>query len=696
MNHAMKRVFAWLCSFGLTFSMFGTGVIPAKAESETVVGISVRCEAGSTAIINATNVNVRQGAGTTYTYVLGADGSKIQLNYGQEVIVQGQEYAQDGALWYKVSFVIYGQTYEGYVYGLYVKQAEASGYTIEEDFEKHLEQQGFPASYKDALRMLHAKYPKWVFLADHLGYDWTTALNNESITGRSLVPDTSITSWKSTEPTAYDANTGKWYGFDGAAWVAASKDIVAYSMDPRNFLDETSIFQFEKLAYDTSLHSMEGVVEIVKDTFMENAEISNDSGGMISYAQALMNTALLTAASPYHLASRIIQEMGRSGGTRSISGVAPGYEGIYNYYNQGAYAHSGRDAVTNGLIYARKQGWTTRYKAILGGASNISSAFIAIGQNTLYYQKFDFVGTPYTHQYMTNILAPASEAVTVSQGYSEQMKAELPMVFVIPVFENMPDTVASLPRGDGNPNNILDTLWVDGHNLTPTYSRYEMEYSLIVGANVESVTIGATAVEKSAKISGVGTVTVLPGDNTFKIDVTAKNGGVRTYTIYIHRDGNVMPNPPMPVTPVVPDGPIDFKIDTSYTIKDERITGVNVGDDVSKIMANIKTNDGTLKIVKADGTDKTGAVATGDVLVCTKADGTQAAKYYFVVYGDLDGDGVIGSMDLLAMKRHILGIKSLGYLESVAADVDKAMDGVTAMDLLNLKRHILNIKAIQQ
>ena len=87
-----------------------------------------------------------------------------------------------------------------------------------------------------------------------------------------------------------------------------------------------------------------------------------------------------------------------------------GYEGYYNYYNQGAYKTATASAVVNGLKYAAKtdaatlRPWNTRMKSVIGGAIYIGSRYINRGQNTIYYEKFDMV-TPYTHQYMTNVLA---------------------------------------------------------------------------------------------------------------------------------------------------------------------------------------------------------------------------------------------------------------------------------------------------
>ena len=57
------------------------------------------------------------------------------------------------------------------------------------DFEAYMDQQGFPESYKTLLRNLHEKYPNWVFEAYHTGLDWNTVIDEESIAGKNLIPN---------------------------------------------------------------------------------------------------------------------------------------------------------------------------------------------------------------------------------------------------------------------------------------------------------------------------------------------------------------------------------------------------------------------------------------------------------------------------------------------------------------------------
>ncbi len=209
--------------------------------------------------INATSLNVRSGAGTSYSAV-------ARLARGTAVTVAGEARASDGKLWYQIHFTSAGTAKTGYVLGTYLK-FEAN-YQYNANFEAQLSNQGFPESYKAALRQLHAQFPNWVFEAQKTGLDWNTAVQNEMVLPRSLVQASSISSFKSMADGAYNWDNSTWVGFDGNAWVAASQEILSYYMDPRNFLDEVYIFQFVSHQYDPAQQTREGLQNLVKGTFL--------------------------------------------------------------------------------------------------------------------------------------------------------------------------------------------------------------------------------------------------------------------------------------------------------------------------------------------------------------------------------------------------------------------------------------------
>ena len=164
--------------------------------------------------VNGTYVNVRTGPGTSNAK-LTYGGKNVQLNVGDSVTVIDEATASDGSLWYKIKFNYNGQIeLTGYMHSEYV-DVDENIYSSDADFEAYLELQGFPESYKVKLRNLHAKYPNWVFVADHLSYDWNDAVKNESVIGRSLIHKSSISSWKSLATGSYNWETGQWATFDG-------------------------------------------------------------------------------------------------------------------------------------------------------------------------------------------------------------------------------------------------------------------------------------------------------------------------------------------------------------------------------------------------------------------------------------------------------------------------------------------------
>lgn len=255
-------------------------------------GLTLSYGAERPASVTATTLNVRSAPGTA-SAVVG------KLSQGALVTVLGEANAADGSLWYQIRFTgTGGGAATGYVMGTYVKfssalpdassgqnASNASNYSSNADFEAYLNSQGFPESYRPGLRELHARYPQWIFTAFDTGLDWNEVIQNESLVGRNLVASSSPSSWKSTAPGAYDWTTSTWPGFDGSSWVAASEDIIRYYMDPRNFLNETYIFQFLLQNYDASVHTREGLASMVKGTFLEgNGSVGGAYQGISSGA----------------------------------------------------------------------------------------------------------------------------------------------------------------------------------------------------------------------------------------------------------------------------------------------------------------------------------------------------------------------------------------------------------------------------
>lgn len=476
-------------------------------------------------------LNVRSGAGTGYS-------KTGTVSYGDSLTILSETTDSSGAKWYKISC----GNVTGYVSAAYVQlTSSGSQGSSDADFESYMTKQGFPESYKPYLRKLHEQHPKWIFTAQKLGVDWNTALKEECVVGRNLVHSSALASWKSMEKGAYDFNGGYWYGLDGS-WVAASKEIIMYYMDPRNFLNDTYIFMFENQSYDPSYQTESGVKTILADTFMSGSYTCPDTKKKYTYSQTFMDAAKKSGVSPYHLASRCRNEQGVNGAPQSL-GTVKGYENYFNFFDIQAYATSTMTAAEMGCKYAKTTNptyflpWTNQYKSIVGGSIFLGTGYITKGQDTLYLQKFDMVDGGnglYYHQYMTCVFGQANEAISLKNAYSQDILNSA-MEFKIPVYNNMPDKLCPKPTSSGDNNNYLKSLSVSGTSISPKFDKFTASYTAKVNAEISSVTINANPLGKSAKVSGKGKVSLKTGENTVKVTCTAASGVKRTYTIKITR-----------------------------------------------------------------------------------------------------------------------------------------------------------------
>ena len=435
---------------------------------------------------------------------------------------------------------------------------------------------------------------------------------------------------------------------------------------------------------------------------MDNSshDLSYD-GRNYTYITGLLLAGQESGVSPYHLASRILQEQGYDGHGSSISGTQSGYLGYYNYYNIGAYARGGLTAVQNGLEYASYpdsstlRPWNKRMKSIIGGAIYLGKSYINRGQNTLYYEKFDMTGRG--HQYMTNVLAPRSESVKSAQGYSDSNKNNIAFIFRIPVYENMPENVCEIPTGNGSPNNRLESLYVEDYSITPTFSYYTTEYSLIVDYETSSVYVGGSALDSSADVSGLGYHDLSVGSNDITITVTAANGDEQNYVITVVREDKEPDPEPGPGPEPEPDVTYPGFSTDLFVDEDERyITGINVSEYTGDVLDRISNYDGAYsKILNKNGNEKDGLVGTGDILITYNSSGEEVSRYENILYGDVNGDGEIDLFDFVAVKRSILGIADPLGVYWKAADCNR--DGeIDLFDFVAVKRCILGLGSVKQ
>ena len=378
-------------------------------------------------------VNYRSGAGT-HMPLSGTFSNGTRLT----IVLKANPVAStkgSSSTWYKVR---YGGKYR-YLCSSWVKLIESTATTsasptvsaapvtstasdasaaTDTEFEKIFKKQGFPASYRKKLLKLHAKHPNWGFAAYKTNISWSDALAKQCKGGTSLV--------SGVFPARYRDGSRQYE----KGWYKANSQVVAYYMDPRNFLNDNSIYMFEDLTYNPKYQTSSVVKTVLAPSKLPACGFT---------AGIFVKAGKANNVSPVFLASRARQETG-SGGA-AVNGTKVLGKKVYNPFNIGAFG--GTNPLYNGLVYAYGKGWTTPAKSVKGGAAVLAKNYISQGQNTGYYQRFNVrngAGKAGTHQYMTNIMAPFSEASSTRNSYLKYKITDKPLVFEIPIYKGMPSS----------------------------------------------------------------------------------------------------------------------------------------------------------------------------------------------------------------------------------------------------------------
>lgn len=507
----------------------------------------------------------------------------------------------------------------------------------------------FPETYQSKLKDLQTLYPSWTFTAYYTGITWDDFIKEEtSLHLRNTVIKSSNSLWKDTcEKVA-------------SGYACASKSILKYYSDPRNFLNESGIFQFLEMTYNSSSQTEQGVQGIIASTFMNKSITFNLNGQQVTmpYSQIIMEAARESKMSPYSIAIKIRQEVGNNG-SNSVSGhyVAKDgtvYDGYYNFFNYGAYDEG--DAIANGLKYAKDKGWTNPYIAIVEGAKLMANSYTNAGQNTAYFYKWDVVGSEpsqlFSHQYMTNIQDPSSQAKNLFNTYATNNLLNAPLNFIIPVFENMPQ-VNSLPT-------TIDT------NLSTSY--------YLTGTDVRLRQTPSTSSSILATLEKYEVVTVLEWNSATANDlqwakVQLSNGNVG----YIANKYLAPCN------------------NTGVNSEIAKISGKNLIVVPNKTVLEVANflSAKTYSVTKADST----TVSTSDLLATGYKYNIDGIIYNVVVKGDVNGNGIVDSLDALKILKYDVGSTELKNEYLNAADVNntETADSLDALKILRFDVNLTNI-----
>lgn len=223
--------------------------------------------------------------------------------------------------------------------------------------EDNLRAQGFSESYIEDLAALQKAHPNWKFVAFKTGIDFDDAIKGEL-----------------------------------AGTPTTETNLRAY-LDPRNWLNEKYIFQFESIKKSDAVQSVSSVNAILKNTWMANSKItyldtlgnSKTVDEVASYANAMIKASNDTNLSANYIAAKIRQENGRTENTATaVRGDVAPFRGIYNYFNIGAYV-----TASDGLAWAAGFLKANKDTVLYDGTNATASPIVTVsnGQRMTYVKE---------------------------------------------------------------------------------------------------------------------------------------------------------------------------------------------------------------------------------------------------------------------------------------------------------------------
>ena len=128
--------------------------------------------------------------------------------------------------------------------------------------------------------------------------------------------------------------------------------------------------------------------------------------------------------------------------------------------------------------------------------------------------------------------------------------------------------------------------------------------------------------------------------------------------------------------------------DASYKYNDGVISGIKLGTKVKDLIDKlVKTGATNITVTDINGKNKkSDIIATGDKLNINIEGKDNVVNV--VIFGDINGDGVISASDYVKIKNHIMDSQKLTGVYEAAADYDNN-NSISASDYVKIKNYIM-------
>ena len=359
---------------------------------------------------------------------------------------------------------------------------------------------------------------------------------------------------------------------------------------------------------------------------------------------------------------------------------------------------------------------------------------------------------------MTNCLAPYNEARSIYTAYSNSGLLNSSIGFLIPIYNNMPQIPNQRPSildsdyendntkvyaevngnlnvrvGPGTSYEIITTVTRSdkftrikkGIQSGERWDKVILENGIVgyvfqsyireVPNNIEIEDIVISNEEVNLLVNDTFKLTayIIPENATEKeliwisedeniAKVNSFNGTIEalkegtTYILVKTKNGLIIKKCKVNVSNVQEGVLVEF--DDSLKVDGNEISNLNIEHlKVSEILSLINTNM-NLEMYRFDDTklEQEDKIGTGSKLVIKDVNGNIVYQYKFILYGDVNGDGNINSLDVLVLQKHLLEIKLLNEEFIKAANISKNGMLPSSLDVLKIQKHILEIKTIEQ
>lgn len=149
-------------------------------------------------------------------------------------------------------------------------------------------------------------------------------------------------------------------------------------------------------------------------------------------------------------------------------------------------------------------------------------------------------------------------------------------------------------------------------------------------------------------------------------------------------------------TTITQDAKVDGVIFSNLNIIKGYISNILAGETALNLKSKVKTEYNViLKDKNGRELSDKDIIPNASRLVIQDKNKKDIATFVNTIYGDIDCNGEINSIDLLVLQRHILGISKLNNEVLKAGNIAKDGTEPTSIDLLKIQRHVLGISPIK-